>query len=74
VSVAFAGSAACDLRNQHKSQGRQEQVRVNDEDVDTILVSNDPGLFALIPVGKRAGGGAGHCLQGQGDYRICAGW
>ncbi len=56
------------------SLGGGESRYVNDEDVDTILVSDDPGVFALIPIDKRAGGCAGHHLQGQGDYRICAGW
>ncbi len=39
------------------SLGGGESRYVNDEDVDTILVSNDPGVFALIPIDKQAGGG-----------------
>jgi hypothetical protein len=39
------------------SLGGGKSRYVNDEDVDTILVSNDPGIFALIAVDKRAGGG-----------------
>jgi hypothetical protein len=56
------------------SLGGSESRYVNNEDVDTILVSNDPGIIALIASNKQAGGGMGHHLQGQGEYRICAGW
>ncbi len=41
------------------SLGGGKSRYINDEDVNTILVSNDPGIFALIPVDKRAGGGGG---------------
>ncbi len=56
------------------SLGGGKSRYVKDEDVDTILVSDDPGIFALIPVDKQAGGCTGHCLQGRGVYRICTGW
>jgi hypothetical protein len=41
------------------SLGGGESRYINDEDVDTILVSDDPGDFSLIPIDKRAGGGRG---------------
>ena len=37
------------------SLGGGESRYVNDEDVDKILVSNDPGIFTLIAVDKRGG-------------------
>ncbi len=37
------------------SVGGGESRYVNDDDVDTILVSDDPGVFALIAVDKRGG-------------------
>ncbi len=44
------------------SLGGGESRYINDEDVNTILVSNDPGVFALVAINKQAGGGAGHHL------------
>ncbi len=41
------------------SLGGGKSRYVNDEDVDTILVSDDPGVFSLIAVNKRAGEGHG---------------
>jgi hypothetical protein len=38
------------------SLGGGKSRYVNDEDVDKILVSNDPGVFTLIAVDKRGGG------------------
>jgi hypothetical protein len=35
------------------SLGGGKSRYVNNEDVDKILVSNDPGIFTLIPVNKR---------------------
>jgi hypothetical protein len=37
------------------SVGGGESRYVNDDDVDSILVSDDPGVFALIAVNKRGG-------------------
>jgi hypothetical protein len=56
------------------SLGGGKSRYLNDEDVNTILVSNDPGVFALISVNKQVMGCVGHCLQGRGDYRIRTGW
>ncbi len=41
------------------SLGGSKSSYVNDEDVDTILVSDDPGIFTLIPIDKLARGGSG---------------
>ncbi len=56
VSHSRAGSPVTSATTTSLGGGKSRYV--NDEDVDTILVSNDPGVFALIPVNKRAGGGA----------------
>ena len=41
------------------SLGGGKSRYVNDEDVDTILVSNDPSIFALIDIDKQVGGRRG---------------
>jgi hypothetical protein len=48
------------------SLGGGKNRYVNDEDVDMILVSNDLDVFALIPVDKRAGGGARGIVRKDG--------
>jgi hypothetical protein len=40
------------------SLGGGKSRYINNEYVDTILVSNDPGIFSLIAINKRAGGRA----------------
>ncbi len=48
------------------SLGGGKSRYVNNEDVDTILVSNDPSVFVLIAVDKRAGGGHGALFARMG--------
>jgi hypothetical protein len=45
------------------SLGGSKSRYVNNEDVDKILVSNDPGIFMLIAINKRGGGVRGIILE-----------
>jgi hypothetical protein len=48
------------------SLGGSKSRYVYDEDVDKILVSNDPGIFTLIAINKQGGGVRGIvCKDGE---------